>query len=66
MSRPEDLPARPELPEPLGDLKGLSDEDMAEVWRAARRPALMSLFQYYEYGGMPAAGQLAVQGFVRE
>jgi hypothetical protein len=53
MSRPEDLPARPELPEPLGDLKGLSDEDLAEVWGAARRPALMSLFQYYEYGGMP-------------
>jgi hypothetical protein len=50
----DQLPARPELPDPLLMFDGTTVSS-PEQWIGRRRPELKSLFQYYMYGEMPAA-----------
>jgi hypothetical protein len=47
-----DLPARPELPDPLTMLDGTRITTAAE-WNAKRKPELQALFQHYMYGELP-------------
>lgn len=47
-----DLPARPELPDPLVMLNG-ERVTTPEQWRTKRRPELQALFQHYMYGYFP-------------
>src|SRR5262245_42833196 len=47
------LPANPNLPDPLVMLNGERITTPAE-WVAKRRPELKELFQYYMYGYLPA------------
>jgi hypothetical protein len=51
------LPARPELPDPLVKLDG-SRVTTPEQWIKDRRPELISLFQHYMYGWMPPTAPL--------
>jgi hypothetical protein len=46
------LPARPELPDPLTMLDG-TRVTTKEQWRDKRRPELLALFQHYMYGYLP-------------
>lgn len=46
------LPARPELPDPLVSLDG-KKVTTKEQWNAERRPELQKLFQHYMYGYFP-------------
>jgi hypothetical protein len=48
------LPARPELPDPLIMFDG-RPVTSPDQWVGQRRPELKALFQYYMYGEMPAA-----------
>src|SRR5207248_7653498 len=47
-----DLPAHPELPDPLVMLNG-KRVTTKEQWINTRRPELKELFQYYMYGYLP-------------
>jgi hypothetical protein len=47
-----DLPARPELPDPLVCLDG-KKIDTKQDWLAKRKPELKQLFQHYMYGTFP-------------
>src|SRR5262249_12737827 len=47
------LPARPEMPDPLIMFDG-QPVTSPEQWTSRRRPELKALFQYYMYGQMPA------------
>jgi len=47
-----DLPARPELPDPLVMLNG-EKITTADEWTTKRRPELKQLFQHYMYGYLP-------------
>ncbi|HUY88563.1 MAG TPA: acetylxylan esterase [Pirellulales bacterium] len=49
-----ELPANPNLPDPLVMLDGQRVKSKAE-WFAKRRPELKELFQYYMYGSAPPA-----------
>jgi dienelactone hydrolase len=52
-----DLPARPELPDPLVMLN--SDRiTTAEQWRTKRKPELQALFQHYMYGTFPPPAKI--------
>ncbi len=51
---PDNLPARPELPDPLVLLDG-TRVTTAAGWIDKRRPELKRLFQHYMYGQLPAA-----------
>ncbi len=46
------LPARPEIPDPLAMLDGTRVTNSAQ-WFAQRRPELKALFQHYMYGPLP-------------
>ena len=48
----DDLPVRPEMPDPLVMLDG-EPVTSPEQWMNRRRPELKALFQYYMYGQMP-------------
>jgi hypothetical protein len=50
----DDLPSRPDLPDPLRMLNG-DRITTKEDWVAKRRPELKALFQHYMYGFLPAA-----------
>jgi hypothetical protein len=50
----DQLPSRPELPDPLVMFDGRRVSDPSD-WSSARRPELKALFQYYMYGAMPPA-----------
>lgn len=52
LPRPSELPARPELPDPLVTFDG-DPVETAEEWRTVRRPELEQLFQHYVYGYLP-------------
>ncbi|MGE0606731.1 MAG: alpha/beta hydrolase family protein [Pirellulales bacterium] len=54
--RPDELPVRRELPDPLVMLDG-TPVSTPEQWAKQRRPELKQLFQHYMYGYMPAAPQ---------
>ena len=47
-----DLPARPELPDPLVGFDG-KKIDTKQDWLAKRKPELKQLFQHYMYGNFP-------------
>jgi pimeloyl-ACP methyl ester carboxylesterase len=49
---PEQLPARPELPDPLTMLDG-TKVTTKEQWEKQRKPELKELFQHYMYGRLP-------------
>src|SRR5262245_49997895 len=49
---PDQLPARPELPDPLVMLNG-EKVQTRDRWEALRRPELKELFQRYMYGYFP-------------
>src|SRR5688572_3134150 len=51
---PENLPSRPELPDPLVALDGTKITTKAD-WESKRRPELKELFQNYMYGYAPPA-----------
>ncbi len=51
---PEQLPARPGLPDPTVMLDGTKVSSKAD-WEAKRRPELKALFEHYMYGRRPAA-----------
>src|SRR5947208_11875741 len=48
----EQLPSRPEPPDPLVTLAGVRVESAAQ-WETIRKPELKELFQYYMYGYLP-------------
>jgi hypothetical protein len=50
---PKDLPARPDLPDPLVMLDG-TKVTTKEQWVEKRRPELKALFQHYMYGTLPS------------
>jgi dienelactone hydrolase len=50
----EQLPARPELPDPLVTLEGRRIETR-DQWVSEQRPELIRLFQHYMYGTAPPA-----------
>lgn len=50
----DDLPVRPELPDPLVMFDG-SPVETTRQWHEQRRPELLDLFAHYMYGRMPAA-----------
>lgn len=50
---PDQLPRRPELPDPLVMLDGTRVTTRAD-WEARRRPELKALFEHYMYGRFPA------------
>lgn len=54
LPRFEDLPARPELPDPLVMLNG-QRVTTRDQWIKQRRPELKSLFEHYMYGVAPPA-----------
>ncbi len=56
----KDLPARPELPDPLAMLDG-SKVASKEDWAAKRRPELKALFQHYMYGTIPPVMKFQVK-----
>ncbi len=49
---PDQLPARPELPNPLMMLDG-TKVTTKEQWEKQRKPELKALFQHYMYGRLP-------------
>ena len=49
---PDQLPSRPELPDPLVMLDG-SKVTSKEQWETKRKPELKALFQQYMYGRLP-------------
>jgi hypothetical protein len=51
---PDQLPSRPEMPDPLVMLDGTRVTTPAD-WSAGRRPELKALFEHYMYGKAPAA-----------
>src|SRR3954469_8262048 len=51
-SPPDQLPSRPELPDPLIMLDG-TRVTTKEQWEAKRKPELKALFQHYMYGRLP-------------
>ncbi len=51
---PADLPARPEMPDPLVMVNG-QRVTTREQWVKKRRPELKALFQHYMYGFLPPA-----------
>lgn len=51
---PAQLPAQPDMPDPLVMFSGQRVASPAE-WFARRRPELKALFQHYMYGAMPPA-----------
>lgn len=57
---PKDLPARPEMPDPLVMLDG-TKVVTKEQWESKRRPELKALFQHYMYGTIPDARPITVQ-----
>jgi hypothetical protein len=61
----KDLPARPELPDPLVLLNGQHVTARAQ-WMSQRRPELKALFQHYMYGEMPAPPSNLVAKVARE
>ena len=50
----DQLPARPEMPDPLVMLDG-SPVTSKKMWREKRRPELKALFEHYMYGSAPPA-----------
>jgi hypothetical protein len=54
LPEPADLPARPELPDPLVMLNG-DKVTTKEQWFTKRRPELKTLIQHYMYGYFPEA-----------
>ena len=50
----QDLPSRPELPDPLVMLNG-QRVTTRDQWVSKRRPELKALFEFYMYGAVPAA-----------
>lgn len=62
-AEPAELPARPELPDPLTLLSGEKLET-AEQWTTSRRAEVQRLFEHYVYGKspkMPGAGDLKAE-----
>jgi len=53
----DQLPSRPELPDPLVMFDG-TPVRTAEDWTEKRRPELKRLFQHYVYGYLPPAGRV--------
>ncbi|HEY2412355.1 MAG TPA: hypothetical protein VGI40_08945 [Pirellulaceae bacterium] len=49
---PDQLPLRPELPDPLAMLDG-TRVTTKEQWETKRKPELKALFQHYMYGRLP-------------
>uniref|UniRef100_A0A7C4QPE7 Acetylxylan esterase n=1 Tax=Schlesneria paludicola TaxID=360056 RepID=A0A7C4QPE7_9PLAN len=56
----EELPARPELPDPLRMLDG-RPVTSAQQWREERRPELVRLIQHYMYGYAPSPPGIMAQ-----
>jgi hypothetical protein len=61
----DDLPSRPELPDPLVMLNG-DRVATKEAWFAKRRPELKALFQHYMYGFLPPAPEKITATVERE
>jgi hypothetical protein len=59
------LPARPELPDPLVMFDG-QPVTGAEQWTGKRRPELKALFQHYMYGRIPARPDFQTAAIARE
>ena len=57
---PDQLPARPEMPDPLTTLDGRRVATK-EQWQSERRPELKTLFQHYMYGYFPAAPKVTAK-----
>jgi hypothetical protein len=60
----EQLPSRPELPDPLTMFDG-TPVTTREQWFQKRRPEIRTLFEYYEYGRAPAPPKNVVGTVVR-
>lgn len=56
----DQLPSRPELPDPLVMLDG-TPVKTPEDWTQKRRPELKRLFQHYVYGYLPPAGKIEAE-----
>jgi dienelactone hydrolase len=57
---PEQLPSRPELPDPLVMLDG-TKVATKEDWFNKRRPELKALFEHYMYGKLPAPMKISAK-----
>ena len=56
----DQLPSRPELPDPLVTLAGVRVVS-ATQWENLRKPELKELFQYYMYGYFPPPGAVTAK-----
>ncbi len=61
----EQLPARPELPDPLVMFDGTAVKTAAD-WHQKRKPELKRLFQHYMYGELPAAQPISAREISRD